>query len=200
MSAAADARTMTGRLVRVDEIAAQPWRNGGGLTRELFAWPSAQDWIVRVSVAEVTADGPFSRFAGTQRWFAVLDGVGVELTIDGDARELGRGDAPACFSGDAATACRLLDGPTRDLNLMLRGARGEMVSVTNATPWRPRAAQCGLFAAVPGLIAADGREQQLPAGALLWFAPAPAVLSFAAEHAGPLPTGFWLAVATTGDR
>jgi len=39
-----------------------PWKNGGGTTRELLAWPDPQDWTLRLSVAQVEADGPFSRF------------------------------------------------------------------------------------------------------------------------------------------
>ena len=57
----------------------QPWRNGGGVTRELLAWPDGGDWRVRVSVADIDADGPFSAFPGVERWFAVLEGAGVAL-------------------------------------------------------------------------------------------------------------------------
>ena len=36
--------------------AAQPWRNGGGITRELLAWPVASDqWALRVSVAQIAS-------------------------------------------------------------------------------------------------------------------------------------------------
>ncbi len=91
----------------------QPWKNGGGVTRELLAWPEPASWRVRISVAEVTADGPFSRFEGVQRWFAVLQGDGVRLTVDRQVTELGIGDAPHGFSGEAETACTLLGGPTR---------------------------------------------------------------------------------------
>src|SRR5258706_8972671 len=61
-------------LLRVNDIAPAPWRNGGGLTRELLAWPDRSDWIVRISVAEILASGPFSEFPGVDRWFAVLHG------------------------------------------------------------------------------------------------------------------------------
>ena len=62
------------RLVPGERVAAR-WRNGGGRTRELLAWPDAADWKVRVSVADVESDGPFSAFPGVQRWFAVLEGA-----------------------------------------------------------------------------------------------------------------------------
>jgi hypothetical protein len=112
--------------VRWDDCAQVPWRNGGGRTRELLVWPSAQDWQVRVSVAEIAADGPFSPFPGIDRWFAVLDGAGVVLSLPAGEVALRPGDAALAFPGEAAPGCRLIDGPTRDLNLMLRrGARGE---------------------------------------------------------------------------
>ena len=187
-----------GRLFRVDDAAAQPWRNGGGQTRELIAWPSAQQWAVRISVADVAADGPFSRFEGTQRWFAVLEGKGVELTIDGTARQVRRGDAPLCFSGEATTHCRVLAGATRDLNLMLRNARGGMLRVDDAAPWRPEAAQCGLFAAVDGRCVAAGRSFDVPAASLLWFEQAPDALLFFAASAGADIPGWWLAATPRG--
>jgi uncharacterized protein len=113
------------RTVHVEACAEQPWRNGGGRTRELLAWPSAGDWLARVSVAQIERDGPFSPYPGIERWFAVLRGAGVVLSLPrGDVR-LHTGDAALHFPGEAAPLCRLIDGPTQDLNLMLRrGASG----------------------------------------------------------------------------
>jgi hypothetical protein len=180
------------RLVRVEAVPPQRWRNGGGFTRELLAWPTAEAWRVRVSVADVGADGPFSSFPAVERWFAVLDGNGVELTVGGVAHRLAAGSAPLRFAGEAAAACRLLDGPTRDLNLMLRGMRGGMYAVHAGEPWRPRAAQCGLFAAVAGRCTGAG-EVEVPARSLLWFDEAPAVLAFAPAQAAAATAGWWLA-------
>ncbi len=184
---------MNASRVHIDAVAAQPWRNGGGLTRELLAWPSPEHWVIRISVADVAANGPFSRFAATQRWFAVLEGGGVELTVDGIAQHVRRGDPPACFSGEAATTCRLLDGPTRDLNLMLRNATGGMQRVDDGSAWRPEASQCGLFAAVSGRCSADRRSFDVTAGSLLWFAPAPDALLFVSREGRRESPGWWIA-------
>ena len=73
-----------------------------------------------MSVAEVSGSGPFSRFEGVQRWFAVLQGAGVVLTTAGQRRTLRPHSAPHCFDGAAPTDCELLDGATRDFNLMTR--------------------------------------------------------------------------------
>ncbi len=189
---------MNAALIRIDEVVAQPWRNGGGLTRELLAWPAPQHWAVRVSVADVAADGPFSVFGGTRRWFAVLEGDGVELTVDGKPHRIVRGAEPLGFSGEATTACRLLGGPTRDLNLMLRQARGGMAPVRDGGTWSPQAACCGLFAATPGRCLAAGDEFDVPAGALLWFGQAPERLLFTAAQPGADLLGYWLAATPTG--
>ena len=74
---------MSWQMIPLEEVAPSPWRNGGGVTRELIAWPTPQDWDWRISVAEIEKDGPFSRFEGVERWFAVLGGAGVRLTLDG---------------------------------------------------------------------------------------------------------------------
>ena len=72
-------------LVRPTDRPAQPWKNGGGLMRELHFWPAGEGWMARVGVADIAADGPFSFFPGVQRWFTVLKGGGVELDINGTA-------------------------------------------------------------------------------------------------------------------
>lgn len=109
-----------------------PWRNGGGVTRELVAWPDATHWVWRMSVAEIASNGPFSRFENVQRWFAVLDGAGVQLQVQNlhgvVTHTLDGGSAPVSFDGAVPLHCELLNGTTQDFNLMLRGpgARGEM--------------------------------------------------------------------------
>jgi environmental stress-induced protein Ves len=104
-------------------VAPQAWRNGGGQTRELLAWPAGADWRLRISRADIASDGPFSAFPGVERWFAVLQGAGVVLAFADAQHQLQPGDAPLRFDGAAAPGCRLLDGATQDLNLMLRHAR-----------------------------------------------------------------------------
>jgi len=107
-------------VVRVADIPATPWRNGGGVTRELAMWPDAGDWAWRMSVADVDQSGPFSKFEGVERWFAVLEGAGVQLDVAGVPHRVTAGDAPLFFDGGAATGCELIDGKTRDFNLMVR--------------------------------------------------------------------------------
>jgi environmental stress-induced protein Ves len=164
-------------LVCGTDVTPQRWRNGGGWTRELLAWPDAADWQVRISVADVERDGPFSTFPGVQRWFAVLEGRGVELVIDGAARRITPLDEALAFDGAATTSARLIDGPTRDLNLMLRGIDGDLHAAIAGVAWRPMRRHAGVYAAVPVRCQHDGSRSELPAGSLLWFAATPRSLS-----------------------
>lgn len=107
-------------VVRLADIPATPWRNGGGVTRELAMWPDAGDWAWRMSVADVDQSGPFSKFEGIERWFAVLEGAGVQLDVAGVPHRMTATDAPLFFDGGGATGCELIDGKTRDFNLMVR--------------------------------------------------------------------------------
>jgi uncharacterized protein len=111
---------MNWQMIHLRDVKQATWRNGGGTTRELLAWPQAQAWRWRVSVAEVTQDGPFSSFVGVQRWFAVLKGDGVCLTVDGHMHMLSKSDQPVAFDGAAETTCELLGDATQDLNLMVQ--------------------------------------------------------------------------------
>ena len=124
---------MIWRVVRLEDVVATPWRNGGGVTRELAAWPSATDWTWRMSVAEVGQSGPFSIFDGVDRWFAVLSGRGVQLQVDKQNHQLTSVDAPFPFDGGASTDCQLTDGMTQDFNLMVQRsrARARMVRVSS---------------------------------------------------------------------
>jgi environmental stress-induced protein Ves len=178
--------------LRAIDVPPQPWRNGAGATRELLARPTAADWRVRISVADVERDAPFSAFPGVRRWFAVLKGAGVELAVDGVRHCLRRGDAPFAFDGGAGTHCRLLDGPTQDLNLMLRDDGGMRVA-SDGVAWSPEGAQAGLFSAVAGRCSGAGFEDiALPAYALLWFDAAPPSLTIVASERPAVLVGWWL--------
>ena len=113
---------MTLHVVRFDDVPPAPWKNGGGVTRELLAWPEAAGWSLRVSVADVAASGPFSVFDGIDRWFGVLQGGGVILETASTPTPVTvrAGDGLHAFKGDAITQCRLIDGLTRDFNVMAK--------------------------------------------------------------------------------
>ncbi|RZT41248.1 HutD/Ves family protein [Cupriavidus agavae] len=113
------------RRFALAEIAATPWKNGGGTTREIAVWPpgagmDAFAW--RVSVADIATDGPFSAFPGIDRQIVLLDGAGVHLQAHDDSfcHKLLKVGEPFAFSGDTAVHATLVDGATRDFNVMTR--------------------------------------------------------------------------------
>lgn len=111
-------------IIRYSELKPQPWRNGGGVTRELASHPeaaSAQDdaWDWRVSIAEISKAGPFSTFAGTDRVLTVIDGELLLLNVDGAEQPLEK-HRPFRFSGDAPSSATLPTGNVQALNVVTR--------------------------------------------------------------------------------
>ena len=114
-------------IIRYAELKAQPWRNGGGVTRELASHTNAaqddagQDtnWDWRVSIAEVSKAGDFSAFPGMDRVLTVVEGELLLLTVDGAEHPLEK-YRPFRFSGDAAAVGALPTGDIRDLNVITR--------------------------------------------------------------------------------
>lgn len=182
---------MSWQLRRLADIPPTPWRNGGGVTRELVAWPDAQEWDWRISVAEVASSGPFSRFDGVRRWLAILDGAGVRLDFPSATVELTARDAPLAFSGEDPVECRLLGGTVQDLNLMLRArpttrADASMRRVRGTLTANTQGAKCvGLYnPAAPALLRMDEFALAVPAATLAWRAlDADAKITIEADHA-----------------
>jgi len=127
------------RVLRAADRIATPWKNGGGLTREVAAFPPGADldafeW--RISLAEVAADGPFSTFPGVDRVLTVVQGAGLLLTVDDRMLALDAASPPLAFPGEAAVTARLTDGAISDLNVMVRRggwrARTRRLTVTGS--------------------------------------------------------------------
>ncbi|MEJ1179859.1 MULTISPECIES: HutD/Ves family protein [unclassified Pseudarthrobacter] len=111
-------------IIRFAELRNEPWRNGGGVTRELASHPqaaSAQDgaWDWRVSIAELTKAGDFSPFPGMERVLTVVEGELLLLTVDGAEYPLEK-YRPFRFSGEAAAHGALPTGDVRNLNVITR--------------------------------------------------------------------------------
>ncbi|MBN8633114.1 MAG: HutD family protein [Rhodobacterales bacterium] len=119
------------RLVRHADLVPQPWKNGGGSTREVCAFPPGAtldnfDW--RLSMATVAEDGPFSAFPGIDRVLMVLAGGGLHLNLPEGDHRLMPGQMLS-FAGETPVHASLPAGPIQDLNLMVRRDRfsGRMV-------------------------------------------------------------------------
>jgi len=113
---------MRAQVLRKAEHRRMRWKNGGGWTSEIAAHPAgaeAFDW--RISIAEIESDGPFSAFPGCDRHIALLEGNGMQLDFDAaPAERLEQRLRFVTFSGDWRASGRLLSGPVRDFNVIVR--------------------------------------------------------------------------------
>ena len=103
------------QLIHAGEVTPQPWRNGAGRTRELLTWPAgAQPWQLRISLAEISRDGPFSLYPGIERWISVIEGAGVRLLLEGREHRLDRRGTDVRI-GSARRASVAQDGLGREM-------------------------------------------------------------------------------------
>jgi environmental stress-induced protein Ves len=114
------------RILRARDRTPVPWKNGGGLTREVAVHPEGSgfddfDW--RVSIAEVHDGGPFSAFPGIERRMAVLSGRLVLSIAGGEPLTLSPESRPLRFAGEMPVLAQAPHEPLTDLNLMTRRAR-----------------------------------------------------------------------------
>jgi environmental stress-induced protein Ves len=134
-------------ILRAADRVAVPWKNGGGLTREVAAYPPQSalgnfDW--RVSLAEVRRGGPFSSFPGIDRHLAVISGW-LELSISGrEALSLSSDTAPLSFPGEVPVYAEPRPEPVTDLNVMTRRGR-----------FTARLTRCSAAASMQVRLAAD---------------------------------------------
>jgi len=117
------------KILRQEDYKVMPWKNGGGITTEIWVEPLGSglsgapfDW--RVSIADVASDGPFSKFVGYDRNIMLLEGAGMRLETDAKGAIDLVLHRPQAFSGDWAVTGKLTDGPVRDFNLMLARSFG----------------------------------------------------------------------------
>ncbi|HXK49058.1 MAG TPA: HutD family protein [Clostridiales bacterium] len=109
------------RIIKPEEYKTMPWKNGKGVTTELFIKnaQATDKYIYRLSMAGVTEDGEFSDFSGYDRTLIMLEGNGIRLHhSDGTMNELRTTSDIALFSGDEETHAELVNGPIKDFNVM----------------------------------------------------------------------------------
>lgn len=105
----------------------------GGTTTELFILPEDGSYAerrfkVRISTALVELErSKFTHLPGVKRFITPLSS-GFVLTVNSERKELPFGEVLE-FSGEDEVEC---EGSGRDLNLMLKGAEGSMLTVRGA--------------------------------------------------------------------
>lgn len=184
---------MSWHRIALQSVTPTPWRNGFGMTRELVVFPVREHWHWRLSVAEISQDGPFSRFDDVERWFAVLSGNGVGLSVDGKEQTLTRASAPVVFDGAALVECRLVDGPTLDFNLMVREGRGRMERVGGdvAQVVASGSAVALWSGGTPATATFEGQTIELPPHTLAWRH-----LDMGGRVHLSAPDGLWIEIAS----
>jgi len=100
---------------RLNDIALERWKNGGGVTRTLAR--QGDDW--RVSIANIERDGAYSSFPGMLRLSRLLRGAGVRLH-HGDTCVMLEPGMTTSYDGAPAWQAYLKNGPCESLNVMAR--------------------------------------------------------------------------------
>ena len=100
-----------GAVVPAAALVAVPWANGGGVTRVI-----ADRADLRLSLATIAQAGPFSRFPGVTRHFALVAG---QVVFGPHGLVLDAGCDPVVFSGADAVDATPLGGPVLAFNLMV---------------------------------------------------------------------------------
>lgn len=111
-------------VLHAGDYARMRWKNGAGWTSEILKVHDSDerdtnDWAWRLSIAEIEDDAPFSAFPGIDRELVLLSGEGLRLRFDdGETVELLPPHDRVRFAGERPVFGELIDGPTRDFNLM----------------------------------------------------------------------------------
>lgn len=175
MSTAPNQALSPGSVLPYSELVPAPWRNGGGVTRQIASGklgaagepvPATGDqWDWRLSIADVESEGDFSAFDGMTRILTVIEGGTLAITVDGATQQLEK-FRPLRFDGGAATSARLPAGPIRDLNLMVRTGsvkgRVAIVEFSEEHPVRITGGRLGvLLHGRAGLLLGENKAQTL---------------------------------------
>ena len=120
-------------IVRFADLTETPWRNGGGVTREILRREQDGAFAWRISIADVASEGPFSAFPGLQRILTVIEGEGMRLVRPDGSFLSADLISPVSFSGEEPIIGALPNGPCRDFNVMWNPATNDAsVSVVTA--------------------------------------------------------------------
>ena len=104
------------RIYRKSEQPVMPWKNGRGMTREIYRFNHGPDMFLRVSTAEVSESGPFSDYAGFDRTLLNL-GPGVMQLLKDGSLFASLSPLEIChFEGSAQLSCEITQ-TCRDINV-----------------------------------------------------------------------------------
>ena len=135
------------------DYTAMPWANGRGTTVEMLRETGRDGGLLlRLSMASVVGNGPFSIFPGIERNLTVISGPGFDLA--GETRITAAPLIPIAFPGDVPIAALGVTGPCDDFNVMTaRALPLPVVCVeTYAQIFPPKAGRLAIFSLNAGSV------------------------------------------------
>lgn len=110
-----------------------PWKNGQGMTTEIFRYPNEstmENFLLRISMADVKSDSDFSLFSGYQRFISVLEGRYFLLSHNQAPFEKINQFELHHFSGNDLTTCKTDGQQLKDFNVIISDKIKDHVSVS----------------------------------------------------------------------
>ncbi|PZQ80554.1 MAG: hypothetical protein DI549_16815 [Ancylobacter novellus] len=113
------------RVLKAADYKTTPWKNGGGVTQDILLLPedsTQENFDIRLSLAPIVSEGPFSSFPGIDRHITLLSQERLDLVFAQETRSLKRLE-PLYFDSVQQPMSKLPDGMARVLNVMTRRGR-----------------------------------------------------------------------------
>ncbi|MDA0706156.1 MAG: HutD family protein [Proteobacteria bacterium] len=164
------------QVLKPDSFKRMPWQNGRGSTTELHAeeHDNYEGPVWRISMADVSSDGPFSHFEGYDRTLTLVKGPAMMLHHESGAKDvLEQRFAMATFKGDIRTHATLHGEEIQDFNVfsLRHYCRHTVAIVTPARdPWLCTDATTLLVFAIDGdvqVTSPSGKVLEVPHNSLL---------------------------------
>ncbi len=148
------------KLLRNEPTNSASWKNGGGSTREVAAYPAGagiDDFLWRVSVAEIGRPAEFSHFSGIDRQLMLLQGSGIELRLPQRLHRLSEAFETVQFAGETPVYAAPLAGSCLALNVMARRGRSHAaLAVIRGSHQSTEAAGPRVYFVAQGRFRAEG--------------------------------------------
>lgn len=107
---------MVFRKLTQKDFKTMPWKNGQGITTELYRIDRGSERVFRVSTAKVEHSGPFSDFTGYERTLVNLGPGVMNISVSGQENYSLSALQSCHFDGGLATNC-VVSSPSEDLNI-----------------------------------------------------------------------------------
>jgi hypothetical protein len=109
----------------MEALPREAWKNGRGWTRTVASQEAGHLLRWRVSVADITAAGPFSRFDGLDRTAVMVRGAGLSLRGEAGLWQFDGPGSLAQFPGELALHCDAPGVPTQLWNVMVQRGQAQ---------------------------------------------------------------------------